>query len=171
MIGALSRWREGGRVEVYTAHEPPAPTADRIDRATEIVFVKDGFSWGAFLLGPLWLAANREWVGLAIYLLAAMALSSILKLLGAPLPAVILAFAALGLFLGFEAASLRRWSLSRAGWSELGTVSGRNAAECERRFFESWLPAQPVIAMRAAAAAPVTAGTAKGWRGRLGLGT
>jgi hypothetical protein len=30
----------------------------------------------------------------------------------------------------------------------LGSVTGRNAAECERRFFETWLPSQPIIAPR-----------------------
>ena len=37
----------------------------------------------------------------------------------------------------------------------LGAVSGRNLDECERRFFDGWLPSQPVIAPSSAAdAAP-----------------
>ena len=28
-------------------------------------------------------------------------------------------------------------------------MTGKTAAECERRFFESWLPTQPIIAPRA----------------------
>jgi hypothetical protein len=47
--------------------------------------------------------------------------------------------------IGFEADSIRRWSLERKGWNFVGTVVGRNAAECERRFFETWLPRQPVL--------------------------
>ena len=50
---------------------------------------------------------------------------------------------ALSLLIGFEAGTLRRWSLDRRGWSTLGAVSGRNAEDCERRFFDMWLPTQP----------------------------
>ena len=42
-----------------------------------------------------------------------------------------------------------RWALERRGWRTLGSVSGKTAAECERRFFEAWLPGQPIIAPRA----------------------
>ena len=52
---------------------------------------------------------------------------------------------AIGLYLGFEVSTLERWMLDRAGWRMIGTVTGRNIAECERRFFETWLPDQPVI--------------------------
>jgi hypothetical protein len=45
-----------------------------------------------------------------------------------------------------EADTLRRWSLERRGWRTLGTVSGKKTAECERRFFDAWLPAQPILA-------------------------
>jgi hypothetical protein len=51
--------------------------------------------------------------------------------------------------LAFEGDSLRRWALARRGWRMLGASNGRNRAECERRFFEAWLPTQPVIQARA----------------------
>ena len=60
-----------------------------------------------------------------------------------------LAGLALNLMIGFEADTLRRWALERRGWRTLGSVTGKTAAECERRFFESWLPTQPIIAPRA----------------------
>ena len=46
----------------------------------------------------------------------------------------------LNLLIGFEADTLRRWALDRSGWRMLGSVSGRTVAECERRFFDGWLP-------------------------------
>ena len=68
---------------------------------------------------------------------------------------------ALNLLIGLEADTLRRWALERRGWRTLGSVTGKTAAECERRFFETWLPTQPIIAPRAD---PPAGG---GWR-RLG---
>jgi hypothetical protein len=62
-----------------------------------------------------------------------------------------LAVLALNLLIGFEADTLRRWTLARRGWRTLGAVSGKTAAECERRFFDAWLPSQPIIAPGAGA--------------------
>jgi len=68
---------------------------------------------------------------------------------------------ALALMIVFEGDTLRRWALERRGWRTLGSVTGKTAAECERRFFETWLPTQPIIA-------PVADSPARrGWR-RLG---
>jgi hypothetical protein len=44
----------------------------------------------------------------------------------------------------------------------LGTVTGVSAIDCERRFFDGWLPSQPILA----SPAPPPASDA-GWR-RLG---
>ena len=105
----------------FTVHEPPNPPADRVDRAESLIFIKDGFSWAAALFAPIWLIAHRLWWPL----LGFVVLSG-----------------------GFEADTLRRWALERRGWRMLGTVTGKTAAECERRFFETWLPSQPIIAPR-----------------------
>jgi hypothetical protein len=47
--------------------------------------------------------------------------------------------------IGLESSTIRRWTLDRNGWRTVGSVVGRNWAECERRFFEAWLPDQPYI--------------------------
>ena len=130
----------------FTVHEPPSPPADRLDRAESLVFVKDGFSWLAALFSPIWLIVHRLWWALLGYVV----LSGLLELVRwsgvADRGWVTLAGIALHVLIGFEADTLRRWSLDRKGWRVLGSVSGRTAAECERRFFEQWLPGQPVIA-------------------------
>jgi hypothetical protein len=134
-------------VAVYTVHEPPDPPADRFDRAEALVFVRDGFSWGVALIAPFWLAIRGEWLVLAIYIAAALALAGLLTLAGAQPEWVSLASVALNIFFGFEAGEIRRWLLTRRGWHEIATVGGRNRDECERRFFEAWLkgeqPAPP----------------------------
>jgi hypothetical protein len=51
-------------VTTYTAHI-------RADR--KLVLVKEAFSWGAFLFGPLWLLAHRAWIAAAIWYAGAWA--------------------------------------------------------------------------------------------------
>jgi len=130
----------------FTVHEPPHPPADSIDRAESLVFVKDGFSWAAALFSPIWMLVYRLWWPLLGYVV----LSGLFELVrwGTSVGPewITLAAIALHLLIGLEADTLRRWMLDRNGWRTLGSVSGRNAAECERRFFELWLPGLPVIA-------------------------
>jgi hypothetical protein len=57
-----------------------------------------------------------------------------------------LVFLIVNIYLGFEVSTLKRWMLEQTGWQALGVVTGKSIAECERRFFESWLPGQPIIA-------------------------
>ena len=44
----------------------------------------------------------------------------------------------LALLVGFEAASLWRWTLTRRGWKTLGFVVGDDEENAERRFFAAW---------------------------------
>ena len=127
-----------------TIHEPPAPPADRIDRAEQLVFVRDGFSWLAFLFAPIWLLAHRLWWAFLAYVVAALILDQILAFAG--MPGSPLGVLALNLIVGFEADSLRRWGLARRGWRLLGSITGRNLDDCERHFFERWVREQPIIA-------------------------
>jgi hypothetical protein len=145
----------------FTVHEPPDPPADRVDRAESLIFIKDGFSWIAALFAPFWLLANRLWWPLLGFLVLIGGIEAIKRFAGVDQRWVGLASLALSLMIGFEADTLKRWGLERAGWRTLGSVTGRTAAECERRFFETWLPTQPIIAPRADP--PAT----RGWR-RLG---
>ena len=134
---------------VFTAHEPPGAglgLADRIDRAERVRFVGDGFNWMAALFAPFVLLAHKLYIGLAIYAVALAAIVSLLLAIDGS-PAVIgLAVAALHLITGFEFGELERSQLDHDGWADLGLVSGRSLRACERRFFESWIHRQPMIA-------------------------
>lgn len=133
-------------MRTYTVHEPPNPPSDRVDRAERLVFVKDGFSWPAALFAPIWMIMHRLWWPLLGYLVLSGGIELIR--LGTTLDAgwTTLAGVALHLWIGLEADALRRWTLDRRGWRTVGSVTGATADECERRFFDTWLPAQPVIA-------------------------
>ena len=145
----------------FTVHEPPNPPADRVDRAESLVFVKDGFSWSALLFGPLWLLAHRLWWPLLGYVVLAGGLQAVQWLTALDRGWLTFATIALHLLVGLEGGALRVRALDRRGWQNLGAVTGKTLAECERRFFEAWLPTQPIIASRPGPGA----GTAKGSRG------
>jgi hypothetical protein len=130
-------------MKLYTAHRPLGSSRDRT------VFVKEGFSWPAFLFPLIWLIVKRLWLALALYILAVAAISaaatSAADLPSGPVIALILA---LNLILGFEANDLRRRALRRRGYSEEGPVLGENLLHAETKYF------QPRLAPGAPAAPP-----------------
>jgi hypothetical protein len=150
-------------MRTYTIHERPDPAADRVDRAEALVFVKDGFSWTAALFAPLWLLVHRLWWPLLGYAIISGAFQLPQLLFTFDQRWLGLAAFAVNVLIGFEADTLRRWGLERRGWHTVGTVSGRTTAECERRFFDTWLPAQPIFAAGAQSRPLVN-------RGRWGVG-
>lgn len=141
-------------MSVYTVHEPPVRSADPLPDAVRLVFVRDGFSFWAFLLGPLWMLWHRMWLVFAGYVAIAAALETPLVVFGASqtAPAVVGLF--ISLLVGLEASTLRRFTLRRRGWSSVGIVSGDDLEDAERRFFDAWLRDSPVRRATGAAAAP-----------------
>ena len=127
----------------YTVHEPPQIAATRDERAESLVFVKDGFAWGALVFGPFYFLFRGEWLGLTVYLFAALLLRLGFSTAGAEEYWTSLAAILLNIVAGFEANEIKRWSLSLRGWREIGAVSGRSYAESERRFLEKWLETEP----------------------------
>jgi hypothetical protein len=58
---------------------------------------------------------------------------------------VLLADILLALLLGFEAASLERWTLSRRNWHALDIVVADGEEAAERRFFDRWTAKQRAL--------------------------
>jgi hypothetical protein len=122
----------------FTAHEPPPRKGETATDPQRIVFVRDGFYFWAFLLGPLWLLVHRLWLVLAFYILLNVGLSVGFHFLGG---ATLLHYAVttlLALLVGFEAATLWRWTLARQRWITLGFVVAEDMELAERRFFAAW---------------------------------
>jgi hypothetical protein len=121
---------------VYTVHEPP-PRRSATAEPERFIFVRDGFSLAALLFGPLWMLRHRMWLALLGYVVVVVALAALLHLHGSAAvdgPVwVLLAF-----LLGFEAATLRRFTLGRRGYRNIGLVVGDDLELAERRFFDSW---------------------------------
>jgi uncharacterized protein DUF2628 len=122
---------------VYTVHGPIAKAAD-IAASDRLAFVRDGFHFWAAVLGPLWLAWHRLWLALIGWIIVIVAVDVAMVRLGIGGTAMFLVNVLLALLMGFEAASLERWTLSRRNWRQLDIVVGKNREEAERRFFDRW---------------------------------
>jgi len=118
----------------FTVHVPPE-SAGGVAAAEKIVFVREGFSFPAFVFGPLWLLWKRAWLPAALWatLLALLAWAgSALKM---PPDAVGVVAFALSAILGYEGDRVLAWSLRRRGFVEGDVVIGDSEAEAEEVFF------------------------------------
>lgn len=126
---------------VYTVH---APLTNNVDlRATErFTFVRDGFHVWAALFGVVWLAWHRLWLALVGWIVFMIVVDVVMIRLSVGALAVFLVDCLLALLLGFEAASLERWTLSRRNWRQLDIVVADDEEAAERRFFDRWTTRQ-----------------------------
>ena len=125
-------------MSIYTVYEPPLKAHESAPDPERLVFVRDGFSFWAFLLAPWWMLRHRLWLAFVCYVILAVALSVALRLIGASAAVAIIAGALFSLLVGFEAATLRRFGLARRGWRNVGIVVGDDVESAERRFFDAW---------------------------------
>jgi Protein of unknown function (DUF2628) len=126
-------------MSIYTVHEPPSKADGSPSDPDRFVFVRDGFSFWAFLLAPLWMLRHRLWLVLVGYVIVAVALQVGLRLIGASSGVIITVSLLLALLVGFEAATLRRFTLARRRWKNVGIVVGDDLESAERRFFDAWI--------------------------------
>ena len=143
-------------MSIYTVHQPPLDSGAATAEPYRFVFVRDGFSWWAFLLTPFWMLRHRLWLALAIYLLASAALDAGLRALGASVFTLILASLLISLLAGLEAGTLRRFKLARRHWRNIGVVTGDDVEDAERRFFDAWIHQAPARRPVAPASAPAS---------------
>jgi hypothetical protein len=126
-------------MSTYTVHEPPPRQGAGNPDPAGYVFVRDGFSFWAFLLGPLWMLWHRLWLVLIGYLLVGASLQLALAAVGAPFAVRLTVAVLLALLVGFEAATLRRFTLARRRWRNVGVVIGDDLESAEHRFFDAWV--------------------------------
>ncbi|MGI4952135.1 MAG: DUF2628 domain-containing protein [Janthinobacterium lividum] len=96
----------------YTAHLKPGCTP---------VLVREGFSWAAWLFGPLWLAAHRAWVPAGLMAALMVALWALF-----PLPVILVIGFGLGWLTGLLGQDMRRWSLDRRGYVMAHVLAARD---------------------------------------------
>ena len=130
-------------MSVYTVHQPPLDLGAAATEPYRFVFVRDGFSWWAFLLTPLWMLRHRLWLALLIYVVVAAALDAGLRALGASVFLLVVAGLLISFLVGLEAGTLRRFKLARRHWRNVGVVTGDDLEDAERRFFDAWVRQAP----------------------------
>jgi hypothetical protein len=115
-------------MRVYTVHLGPGGDVETA------ALVKEGFSWPALFLGPIWSLYRRLWLATAVWL-AVLAILSALSQVG-PTAATVAsaAWLAFGVLFACEANDLRRRKLARLGWREAGVVGGSGQDAAARRF-------------------------------------
>lgn len=119
-------------MRVYTVHVR-TPT-ERLDR--DVILVREGFNWFAFLFSGLWAAWSRLWL-VALGLIAVEVLWSVLAWWLDPDPVTQGAISfGLALIVGWSANDLRRWTLFRRGYAEVGVVAARDNDSAMQRFFD-----------------------------------
>ncbi len=117
-------------MRLYTVHQNPDPLS-----GNDLVFVKEGFCWPALLFPLLWPLWHRLWLVTLLVLVASGVIDAVTMELDWPETMVGVLTLALVVLYAAEANDLRRWTLRRGGWRELGVASGRTLADAEQRFF------------------------------------
>ena len=118
-------------MRVYTVHVRQWSAAS--DR--EAVFVREGFSWGAFFFSVLWALWHRMWVAALLIFAVSVLLGVACNILRID-PLLQSAFGlALALIIGWEAKDWRRRALSRRGYVTAAIIAAKTRLEAERRFF------------------------------------
>jgi hypothetical protein len=128
-------------MSIYTVHEPPLRAAEALPDPERIAFVRDGFYFWAFLLPPLWMLRYRMWLVFLLYVVIAVGIESAMHYAGVDAGGVLIVQLLISLLVGVEASTLRRFTLARRGWKNVGIVSGHDRVDAERRFFNAWVEA------------------------------
>ena len=126
----------------YTVYEPRYTADDPIERAEQLVFVKDGFHWWAAIFPALWLMVKGLWLEFAACLVVIGLVTWGIKALGVNDSVGSMLLLIAQVVFGFEAGTIESAALERRGWRYVGYVEGRNRADSERRFLAEWLPSQ-----------------------------
>jgi hypothetical protein len=99
----------------------------------DVAFVRDGFSWIAFIVPPLWLLWHRLWFEALLAFLAFGVLSLGGEMSGWGLAGSLLTFF-VSLYVGLEGQGMRIAALRRRGWRQWGAVEAAGLADAETRY-------------------------------------
>jgi len=123
---------------VFTVHQPPLGATDITPEPTRFTFVRDGFYVWGFVFSVFWMLRHRMWLVAVLFVAISVLIHVALRLIGAP--PVLQSLTSIGLcfLVGLEGATLRRWTLTRRGWTNVGVVIADNEDDAERRFFVNW---------------------------------
>jgi hypothetical protein len=127
---------------IYSVHTP-SEAAGSANGADRIHFERQGFAWGAFLFGPLWLIGRRFWRAFILWCqLAALVIAAInLGYISGGLAFVLAVMSAI--YLGLEGPALAAAAYDRGRWRLADVAIGADRTTAERGFFLRWSPVAP----------------------------
>ncbi|MBM3952071.1 MAG: DUF2628 domain-containing protein [Rhodospirillales bacterium] len=108
-----------------------------LDPDRDVVLVKEGFSWPAFVFGPLWALTRRLWLTAVAFAFVLVGLEAAMRAFafdGIVSAALILI---LSVAFGWLGNDLRRRKLERRGFVFRGVVAGNDIDAALARFLDS----------------------------------
>jgi hypothetical protein len=112
------------------------------DPAVETLFIRDGFSWGAFLLPLPWMLYRRLWLIVVLSVVVLFLASLAAEEFG--LDGLSLAFGLiLSLWTGFEGGHLRAMHLEKKGWRIEDVINAPDIDTAEALYFEALADTAP----------------------------
>ncbi len=133
-------------MRVYTVHVPPFS-----HRENDPLLIKEGYSWPAFLFGPLWMLIHGLWLAFVALVVVTILLGVAADAFGlGQVPQVIVSLA-IAVLVGAHGNDMRRHALTRRGYRDSGVVAARNYDEALARFIDAEPPVRAVPQTRARA--------------------
>ena len=124
-------------MKIFSVHHKSTEPALILSEGLETRFVKEGISWTAVFFTPLWLFFHRMWLvlfaTLVLYAIAIIAAEAVGLDAGPALSLVLV----VNIIIALEGNNLRRWTLKRAGYQEIGVVTGRSLEHVKDGFLKA----------------------------------
>ena len=131
---------------LFTVHIP-VEARDPQEIADEIRVIPEKASFGAFLLGPIWLVAQGAWLAAGVWGVAMTVLVGSVILLGVTPPGLAAIILLIQIFIGVEGHQMARGAASRGRSKCVDVVNARDAEEAQsaalRRLLAAQQPARP----------------------------
>ena len=128
---------------LYSVYLPSSGQMSTREIMGRAIFIRDRFSWSAFLVPPLWLGYKRIWRWLLVYaILEGLLIAGATNIALAPTLTGAISLL-MAIFVGICG---REWwgaALERRGFELAGIVHGVTPEDAERRFFDSYRSARP----------------------------
>ena len=126
-------------MHIYTVFLPSStPSAPG---AEDAVFVRQGFSWGAFLVTPLWALRHGFWLVLALWFAWVVVVVLLASYANLDFVLVVALYQIGALAFGLEADRFREASATRNGFHFHGLTLGGSLGEAENLYFDRHLAA------------------------------
>jgi hypothetical protein len=108
-----------------------------LDPDRDVVLVKEGFSWPAFVFGPLWALARRLWLAAVAFALVLVGLEAAMRAFAFDGIVSAMLILILSVAFGWLGNDLRRRKLERRGFVFRGVVAGGDIDAALARFLDT----------------------------------